>query len=393
VQLNEYTLNSQLTPFESWNAGEELYKDVDREADLLDRDIRLFVEECDSMQGFQIFAGVDDAWGGWTERYIDSLKDEFGKKGIWVYGIEDERAATREKRIARKANAARSLSQISDLASAYVRLSTLPCRLPRYVQLDEESEWECTALMAAAVESVTLPMRLRDGVGRGSSMARFEQTLNADEGRNVWQLGLNVDWENLEQKVTGQANGDPRGGEVRGEDEGDGDDATTFDINFTPESSSLLPNTLALADRRQQRKHIFAQIDTSRHPKRFSNGVSPYQPLDHEDLLRRRYDEKAIVERFGIPLGFQQLDAYPADLFKKPSQDAAHTNRSQYLALTAGFTTSSVARRTVHELRDLVTRYIRAVDVEEREELYNGLTEVGEKYAFGWEEEDSGEDG
>lgn len=392
MQLNEYTLNSQLTPFESWNAGEELYRDVDREADLLDRDVRSFAEECDSMQGFQIFAGVDDAWGGWTEQYVDALKDEYGKKGIWVYGIEDEKAATREKRIARKANAARSLSQISNLASAYVRLSTLPGRLPTYVQLDGGSDWEGTALMAAAVESATLPIRLRDGVGRGSSMAQFEQTLNADEGRNVWELGMNVDGEGVQQLVTAQTNGSQLGGDARGEDEEDEDDATPFDISFMPESSSLLPNMLALADKRQPRKHIFTQIVTSRHTKRSSNGVIPSQPLDREELLRRRYNEKPIVERFAIPLGFQQLDAYPADLFKQPSPDTDHTSQGQYMALTAGFTTSTNAKRTVFELRDLVTRYSRAVGVEEREELYNGLTEVGEKYAFGWEEDDSGED-
>ena len=38
VQLNEYDLNSQTMPFEDWNVGEELFKDLDKEHDLLDRD-------------------------------------------------------------------------------------------------------------------------------------------------------------------------------------------------------------------------------------------------------------------------------------------------------------------------------------------------------------------
>lgn len=390
VQLNEYTLHSQLSPFESWGAGEELFKDVDREADLLDRDVRLFAEECDSLQGFQVFAGVDDAWGGWTGSYVDALRDEYGKKCIWVYGLEDTRQVSRDKAVARKANAARSLSEMSKLASAYVRLSTLPDRLPEYARVDVTSEWESTALMAAAVESVTLPMRLRDGSARGSSMAQFEQTLSSDEGRNVWELGLTVDWNEQQNRPAATANGNQRGREVTAEDETEEDGSEKFDIGFTPESSSLVPNTLALADRRQPRKHVFTQLDTSRHPKRTSNGSTPPQPLDREELLRRRYNEEAIVERFTVPLGFPRLDAYPADLFISP--DTAAISSGQESSLSAGFTTSFKTKQNVFQLRDLVTRYSRAVPVEEKEDLYNGLTEIGDKYAFGWEEEDSGED-
>jgi hypothetical protein len=95
VQLSEYELNSQLMPFESWSAGEDLFQSLDKEFDLLDRDIRSFTEECDQMQGFQIFSGADDAWGGFAARYLDTLRDEYGKTSIWVWGIEDQSRTTR----------------------------------------------------------------------------------------------------------------------------------------------------------------------------------------------------------------------------------------------------------------------------------------------------------
>lgn len=95
VQLNEYELNSQLMPFQDWHAGEELFQSLDREFDLLDRDIRTFVEECDHMQGFQLFSGVDDAWGGFVAQYLDNLRDEFDKTSIWVWGLEDCTRAAR----------------------------------------------------------------------------------------------------------------------------------------------------------------------------------------------------------------------------------------------------------------------------------------------------------
>jgi len=89
VQLNEYELNSQLMPFENWSAGDELFQTLDKEFDLIDRDVRPFVEECDQMQGLQLMTGTDDAWGGFAAKYLDNLRDEYGKTCIWVWGIED----------------------------------------------------------------------------------------------------------------------------------------------------------------------------------------------------------------------------------------------------------------------------------------------------------------
>jgi hypothetical protein len=96
VQLNEYELNSQVMPFEDWNVGEDLFNDLDKEHDLLDRDVRPFAEECDQMRAIQLFAGSDDAWGGFAARYIDRLRDEYGKKSIWIWAIED---GTRVQRV------------------------------------------------------------------------------------------------------------------------------------------------------------------------------------------------------------------------------------------------------------------------------------------------------
>jgi hypothetical protein len=83
-------------PFEDWNVGEDLFNDLDKEHDLLDRDVRPFAEECDQLRAIQLFAGSDDAWGGFAARYIDRLRDEYGKKSIWIWAIED---GTRVQRV------------------------------------------------------------------------------------------------------------------------------------------------------------------------------------------------------------------------------------------------------------------------------------------------------
>lgn len=89
VQLNEFELNSTLMPFENWNLGEELFNSLDKEHDLLDRDLRYFAEEADQMQGIQLMAGIDDAWGGFAARYLDRIRDEYGKTSVLFWGLED----------------------------------------------------------------------------------------------------------------------------------------------------------------------------------------------------------------------------------------------------------------------------------------------------------------
>lgn len=67
----------------------------DLEHELLDRDLRPFVEECDQMQGFQVITGADDAWAGFASKYLEGLRDEFGRKSVWVWGLEEARQGGR----------------------------------------------------------------------------------------------------------------------------------------------------------------------------------------------------------------------------------------------------------------------------------------------------------
>src|ERR1700759_2315338 len=88
VQLETTSLAASMAPMQSWNFGLELFEKEDKEHDLLDRDFRFFAEECDQMQGVVIMAGVDDAWGGFTQGYIEKLRDELAKGVIWVWALD-----------------------------------------------------------------------------------------------------------------------------------------------------------------------------------------------------------------------------------------------------------------------------------------------------------------
>jgi len=95
VQVREHEVDAGMRPFEKWEVGGELFEGLDREVDLLDRDLRPWVEECDQLQGIQVVCGADDAWGGFAGRYVERVRDEFGKKSVWVFGCEDESSVPR----------------------------------------------------------------------------------------------------------------------------------------------------------------------------------------------------------------------------------------------------------------------------------------------------------
>ncbi|KAJ5586494.1 hypothetical protein N7450_006281 [Penicillium hetheringtonii] len=190
VQLNEYELNSQVMPFEDWNVGEELFNDLDKEHDLLDRDLRPFAEECDQLRAVQLFTTSDDAWGGFTARYIDRLRDEYGKKSVWVWTMEDGTRVQRHKQLKKDTNKAKSLYSISPQSTLYVPVIDIPQKLPRSLQVDRHSEWQTTALLSSALETVTLPSRLRP-------YHDFEASLAGDGGRHtIFELQSTLNPEN-----------------------------------------------------------------------------------------------------------------------------------------------------------------------------------------------------
>jgi hypothetical protein len=88
VQITEHELNSGIQQFEGYELGRDLFKELNREHDLLDRDLRPFVEECDHLQGIQLITSSDDAWSGFAAGYLADIRDEYEKIGIITWGLE-----------------------------------------------------------------------------------------------------------------------------------------------------------------------------------------------------------------------------------------------------------------------------------------------------------------
>lgn len=315
VQLNEFELNSSLAPFEKWATGQDLFSSLDKEHDLADRDLRPFIEEADQMQGIQVFTTFDDAWGGFSSDYVERLRDEYGKTDIWVWGLQDSFAGIprvgflptchkwvrslttgQDKRLLRLANKAKTITEMYKHASLIVPI-TLPRPLGSHVSLDPSSSWHTSALVASALESVTLPARLRDGLNN-DTFAGMAGILNQLRKQSVASLQMSVS----KQSTTPPPAGDPRIRQANhrmyddtGEDNEDEDSkGLHLDLDFTP-SDQLEPR------HRQNGFHqprVFSQLVTVRGSA--AEDEERPDPEEEQERLRRRNPNGPITKRYDI---------------------------------------------------------------------------------------------
>ncbi|KAI9778762.1 MAG: mtDNA inheritance, partitioning of the mitochondrial organelle [Candelina submexicana] len=376
IQLNEYELHSSLMPFEDWDAGEELFIDLDKEQDLLDRDLRPFAEEADQLQGLQIVTGTDDAWGGFAARYIDRLRDEFGKKSIWVWALEETEKGSRhqEKRGLKKINAARSIQAVASQASLHIPIATGLAGSPSYLKFDRHSPWHISALQATAVESIGLPTRLRALGGRRKTFQTLEDVLNTNNHQRIAKLELSiVNSQSLNLQSSSTASKDPRvtekGFADTSEDGVHSTNAclTTMDIDLFPGNQ---PN---------HSEHIFGRAEILR-------GNWPQQALGGDDdngRLRRRFGALPTIERYRTSLLFPLLDSFPK-IYDNTSLSGLNS-----VAVHASLSTTAEVGERLKRIEDVVKMFR---GVEERESLLNSLGEIREAYEDGWKCSDEEDD-
>lgn len=385
IQLNEYELNSTLMPFEKWAMGEELFSSLGKDHDIVDRDLRPFVEEADQMQGIQVMTGIDDAWGGFAAKYIERLRDEYGKRPIWVWGLQDPTIGIRrEKRLLRLVNKARAITDLYSQASLLIPLS-IPQRLPTGVYLDQTSPWHVSALFSAALESTSLYTRLKTSdVTNSTSLGNLTDMLNVFGKQTIANLQMSI-VEKPSSDQNGVGNMHIIGG--RGElaarlnertydypeqpDSGSQQDVPALDINL----SSLEENiTYSAGFRGKRKRHLFSRFNTSR-------GDEATEKSDQTDLGVEVQGQTLTSRRSKIhshqsTLSFPMMDSYPR-IFRY----ANGTPISNPVSIKTVLSTDSSVTDKMRGLRSTV---IRSIGLEDREDIGNQLAEIAEGYREGW---------
>lgn len=366
VQLNDYELNSSLQPFERWDTGEELFANLDKEHDIMDRDLRPFVEEADQMQGIQIFATLDDAWGGFASKYLERMRDEYGKTTVWVWGAQGAtQGVSREKRLLQLVNKAKSLTEMYKQASLLIPLSlpaTVSPRLRKTLSFDPSSTWHTSALLSAAIESATLPSRLKDAMNR-DTLGHISDSLNIHGKQTV--ANLQMSFSHVEDVPHNENAGD--------EDK----DGLKLDMDFRPADD--------VGDGRRRAQNgfhsapkIFSQVLASRGNRAKDTAAEEGggEDQDEDDRMRRRGQGETISRRYQTTLSYPLLDSFP-EIFRDEKGEALKSN----IAMTTSLSTDAELSGKLRGLRSTVTRFI---GLEDRETLGNELAEMADEYHEGW---------
>lgn len=197
----------------------------------------------------------------------------------------------------RLGNSARSMFEISEQSSAYVPLLSPPERVPDYIHLDDGSEWSNAALLATAMETMTLPARLRGGPEQHRSLADLESVLNVNGNQKIYQMRCTIGQKNDGQPSEGGPSNMVKERQ-KGWDEGDGpaEDTQTkassstnhFDVDFSTDGVAEI--------RPGKTTHTFGQVEVCRGVRsgRLGTVASDSEVVGRQ---QRRLGSEPIVEK------------------------------------------------------------------------------------------------
>ncbi|ETW74824.1 hypothetical protein HETIRDRAFT_237753, partial [Heterobasidion irregulare TC 32-1] len=153
----------------NWQLSKDTFERYDTETFLMEEPFRLFVEECDSLQGIHVT--VDNAtFGAFTDAFLTSFRDEFSKLPSLVFpilsnAVPDHIDVDSMVGIRKAMNDAMCLRGFNEISSMNIPLQNpLNWRGGPWLDgldLDLRSPYEVSAVLSAHIETATLPLRLK----------------------------------------------------------------------------------------------------------------------------------------------------------------------------------------------------------------------------------------
>ncbi|KAJ3476453.1 hypothetical protein NLI96_g11147 [Meripilus lineatus] len=163
-----------------WVLGRDTFKRYDEEISLMEGSFRVFVEECDSLQGLQVMNDTT-SFGGFTHSLITSFRDEFTKTSCFTFpilsssvpGLIEADDAIGIRKALNDALFLRSLDELSTICIPFQ--SPVNWQRGRWSRnfnhFSRRNLYQTSALLSTHLESTTLPVRLRDTTDDLSSIA------------------------------------------------------------------------------------------------------------------------------------------------------------------------------------------------------------------------------
>ena len=164
LEVSSHTHGDINNLFATFTKGKAEFKTV--MTDLLEDRVRLFMEEADAAQGFQLFVDADDAFSGLGSATVGALLEDYPKKACFLYGIhapEYDKQANSFR--VKKVNRALLMKELMDLDCVYIPLHAPTVddfnstTWSKYLaNMDTPFAW--SGYLAAGIESLLLPSRI-----------------------------------------------------------------------------------------------------------------------------------------------------------------------------------------------------------------------------------------
>ncbi|XP_008569063.1 PREDICTED: protein misato homolog 1 isoform X1 [Galeopterus variegatus] len=195
--IQKYNHDGDTGRLEAFGQGESVLKEPKYLEELEDR-LHFYVEECDYLQGFQILCDLHDGFSGVGAKTAELLHDEYSGRGIITWGLLSGPYNLMEpqKNIYRLLNTAFGLVHLTAYSSLVCPLSLggsmslrpeAPVNFP-YLHYDATLPFHCSAILATALDTVTVPYRLRSSP---VSMAHLADMLSIS-GKKVVTAGAAI---------------------------------------------------------------------------------------------------------------------------------------------------------------------------------------------------------
>lgn len=172
-------------------------------------------------------------------------------------------------------NTSRTINSIAPLATLYCPIVDVPQHLPKYLNIDLQSDWYKSALVVSAIETATLPSRLR-------THRDFETSLLGHRGgsQTIFELQSSIISPDVGEKRP------PWATKKYITQKSDDEAKLDFDINFT------IPQPMA------DNTAVFTQVQVFRGEEQQAVEIEP--PGGDDVVLKRKlrlYASKPAVER------------------------------------------------------------------------------------------------
>nr|XP_040045190.1 protein misato homolog 1 isoform X1 [Gasterosteus aculeatus aculeatus] len=186
--IHQYNHDGEAHRLETFGQGEGLLQGPLLEQ--LEDKLHFFVEECDYLQGFQVFCDLADGFAGLGSKVTEMLQDSYGGRGILTWGLApvSHPDTTPMKELYHVLNCALGTVNMAANSSFFCPLTlrgglgrrpSSPVAFP-HLNYDPSLWYHSSSVLALALDALTLPYRLKDG----APMWQMADTL-AVSGRKV----------------------------------------------------------------------------------------------------------------------------------------------------------------------------------------------------------------